>query len=232
MATVRSRVQPSDSRKAATLTSSMEMEDVSAAKKRTRKNAVAKIKPPGIAAKAVGRVVNASSAPTVGTRPNEKTTGNITMPDRRAMERSATVITSDDEGIPWSRLMYAPYVSRIPVPTEREKKACPKAAPHRRGSPSTEKSGVKKYPIASENPGSVTPYTASMTRITTETGIRLIDIRSIPFWTPRETTSPVTTAVTMKRNTGSHPEMNREKGTVLPASEKKVYPSVHPAITR
>ena len=93
------RDQPSDSRRAATATSIIEMVDVIAAKKSTAKNATATTFPAGICANAIGSEVNASSAPAAGLRPKEKTMGKMTRPARIDTNRSVRLMIRVNRGM-------------------------------------------------------------------------------------------------------------------------------------
>lgn len=80
----------------ATLTSIIEIAEVSAAEKSKAKNAIEKKLPYGINSKAFGRVVNASSAPAVGCSPKVNTREKIAVPASRAAAMSDMVMINAD----------------------------------------------------------------------------------------------------------------------------------------
>ena len=87
---------------------------------------------------------------------------------------------------------------RTPKPTDSEKKAWPNAALHIIGSERTVKSGVKKKRNPSPKPERVIAKTANAIKMIIEKGTRIVDSRSIPFFTPKETTMPVIAAAIIK----------------------------------
>jgi hypothetical protein len=99
---------------------------------------------------------------------------------------------------------------RIPIPADSEKKACPNAGLQMNGSVSTDRSGVKKNAIPSENPDNVTEKAAILRRITDTSGMRTVVNRSIPSRTPRESTSCNDTERDSK---GEHRSVRRGEAT-------------------
>jgi GT2 family glycosyltransferase len=95
------RVTP---RRAAALTSRIEIADVRAATKSREKNAIATRFPYGITMNAFGSVTNASSAPIDGDRPEEKTMGKITRPASMDAVMSKTMMIIAANNIPCIRL--------------------------------------------------------------------------------------------------------------------------------
>ena len=71
-----------------------EIVEVIEAKNSRRKNNVAQIEPPGICWKMVGNISKISLGPALGSRPNEKTAGKITIPARIATSVSSPEIVT------------------------------------------------------------------------------------------------------------------------------------------
>ena len=122
------RLNPFSSTRYATATSSMEMDDVSAATRSARKNSIATKPPAGIWPKTNGRVSKTRPGPDCGLRPKAKTAGIMAMPAMRANIRSETAVA-----VLWKRMFsflstYDAYVIMVPNPRDREKNACPRAA--------------------------------------------------------------------------------------------------------
>lgn len=83
---------------------------------------------------------------------------------------------------------------RMPMPTDKEKKAWPNAALQTPGLASAEKSGRRKKSMPGLNPGRLRQNITRTTRMTNANGIRKDTILSMPSLTPRLTIIPVASA--------------------------------------
>ncbi|MNJ52845.1 hypothetical protein D3C77_482020 [compost metagenome] len=86
-------------------------------------------------------------------------------------------------------------MSRIPIPSDSEKKACPSATNADSGV-SWEKSGLRKKDTPASAPGSVTARIIKTISRMTRLGISILLNFSIPPDIPRITTPPVMTRAT------------------------------------
>ena len=181
------------------------MEDVRAATISARKKSIATKAPRDMFENMNGNVSKTRLGPSSGSSPKANTAGIMAQLASNANMVSEMAVYEDEAAMFSFLLTYEPYVSIVPIPREREKKAWPRAAEHTDAS-IFEKSGLKRYASPSAAPGSVTARTAMMTMRTKSIGIITLPNFSIPLFTPEMTIRAVISRKMVCPISGAHTE--------------------------
>ncbi len=139
----------------------------------------------------LGRVMNTSEGPLSGFTPTAAAAGNIISPARIATTQSISATCVADFIRSVFRSKYEAYVHRQAVPRLSEKNAWPSASSIV-DDVMAEKSGLKRNSMPLPAPGSRHDATTMPTSNTSNVGMRRLEARSTPPFTPRVTTTCVT----------------------------------------
>lgn len=189
-----------------TVTSISDIEEVSAAINKVKKNTMAIMEPPGIWQNISGNMMNTRPGPSLGDMLKAKTAGIMAIPAIKAKTVSEMAVSDDVLSILSFFFTYDEYVSIVPQPILKEKNACPRAFIN--VSPVIfEKSGLKRKEIPSDAPGNVTERIAIIIIIKNNTGIIIFENFSIPFLIPPSITPPVSSKNINMYIRGSHEDV-------------------------